>query len=32
MDENTELDFTKLKYVFYARKSTGDPQRQVSRA
>lgn len=28
MDEQ-ELDFTKLKYVLYARKSTDDPQRQV---
>lgn len=28
MDEN-ELDFTKLKYVLYARKSTDDPQRQL---
>ena len=27
MDE--ELDFTKLKYVLYARKSTDDPQRQI---
>lgn len=27
MDE--KLDFTKLKYVLYARKSTDDPQRQV---
>lgn len=27
MDE--EIDFTKLKYVLYARKSTDDPQRQV---
>lgn len=24
-----ELDFTKLKYVLYARKSTDDPQRQI---
>ena len=24
-----ELDFTKLKYALYARKSTDDPQRQV---
>ena len=30
MDE--DLDFTKFKYVLYARKSTDDPQRQVSRA
>ena len=29
MDENTEFDFTKLKYVLYARKSTDDPQRQI---
>lgn len=28
MDEQ-ELDFTKFKYVLYARKSTDDPQRQV---
>lgn len=28
MDEQ-ELDFTKLKYILYARKSTDDPQRQV---
>ena len=27
MDE--ELDFTKLKYVLYARKSTDDPERQA---
>lgn len=24
-----ELDYSKLKYVLYARKSTDDPQRQV---
>lgn len=29
MDDNSELDLTKLKYVLYARKSTDDPQRQV---
>lgn len=29
MDDENELDFTKLKYVLYARKSTDDPQRQV---
>ena len=28
MDEE-EIDFTKLKYVLYARKSTDDPQRQI---
>ncbi len=27
--EEDELDFTKLRYVLYARKSTDDPQRQV---
>lgn len=27
--DKQELDFTKLKYVLYARKSTDDPQRQV---
>lgn len=27
MDE--ELDYSKLKYVLYARKSTDDPQRQA---
>ena len=27
MDE--ELDFSRFKYVLYARKSTDDPQRQV---
>lgn len=29
MDTENEIDFTKLKYVLYARKSTDDPQRQV---
>ena len=27
--DNEELDFSQLKYVLYARKSTDDPQRQV---
>ena len=27
--ENEELDYTKLRYVLYARKSTDDPKRQV---
>lgn len=29
MDDENELDFSKLKYVLYARKSTDDPQREV---
>ncbi len=29
MYNENEIDFTKLKYVLYARKSTDDPQRQV---
>lgn len=29
MEDNQELDFTKLKYILYARKSTDDPQRQI---
>src|SRR5437588_398941 len=29
MDEENQLDVTKLKYVLYARKSTDDPLRQA---
>lgn len=29
MDNENEIDYTKLKYVLYARKSTDDPQRQL---
>src|SRR3990167_10658971 len=29
MEEEQELDVTKLKYVLYARKSTDDPKRQL---